>query len=351
VKNHGYPVVPVKLLTALPRDATRPEFHRVTVRYDEEREEWTARSTGAQQSSRLLSGAGANGLVRVEAASVDRSELGPGSMARALIVGEWNVPEVGPAAPPLPTRPHEAEAASVSRAVPSAAAAAGLGSTTVASSSSAASAALQSVFELRVAVLTVSDRCASGAAVDLSGPAIVRLLQSSAPRLKNTKITVVATKIVADESEQIQQAVLKWTDEDAPVIAGVEEKESESQQRPHLILTTGGTGFSPRDVTPEAIGALIQRHASGLLWAMMQASCSATPMGALSRPVAGVRHNTLILTLPGSPKAVPEILGPILPLLPHAVKLLQAKDDPHATPSPAPQLAGGGGKHHGGHKH
>jgi gephyrin len=97
----------------------------------------------------------------------------------------------------------------------------------------------------------------------------------------------------------------------------------------HLLLTTGGTGFAPRDVTPEAVGQLLERHASGLLFAIMQASTAATPMGALARPVAGTRRRTLIITLPGSPKAVPEILGPIMPLLPHAVKLLQNKDDAH----------------------
>jgi len=148
----------------------------------------------------------------------------------------------------------------------------------------------------------------------------------AAAGLKNTKIHVVEQKIVPDDKEQIQQAVKAWTD---PPAAG--DSASSGEPVVHLVLTTGGTGFSPQDVTPEALRPLLHRDAPGLLFAMLQASCSATPMGALSRPLAGTRHRTLILTLPGSPKAVPEILTPVLSLLPHAIKLMQAQSDPHPT--------------------
>ena len=89
-----------------------------------------------------------------------------------------------------------------------------------------------------------------------------------------------------------------------------------------LIFTTGGTGFAPRDVTPEATAAVLEKPAPGLVAAMMAASLAATPMAALSRYVAGIRGRTLIINLPGSPKAVKECIAAIAPVLPHALALL-----------------------------
>jgi len=329
-RNHGYPTLSVKLLTPLMRDATRPEYHRVHMRYDDDSDTWTARSTGSQISSRLLSGANANGLVRVEAG---QGEVAAGEQVRALLVGDWIVPDVGPThKPPVPARrpsqvgatPSPSHASAGLGAVPPSASVSSAAASSASASASASTSAPAPVFELRVSVLTVSDRCARGESTDLSGPAIAKVLESAS--LKNTRVRVVSRQCVSDDIPAIQAAIKDWTD--AP---------GDDPEFPHLVLTTGGTGFAPRDVTPEAVGQIIQRQASGIVHAMMAASLAATPMGALSRPVAGARGRTLILTLPGSPKAVPEILTPLLPLLPHAVKLLQSKDDPHTQPSPAPQ--------------
>ena len=148
--------------------------------------------------------------------------------------------------------------------------------------------------------MTVSDRSARGERLDGSGPVLVELLERQG-------WFVMATRIVPDDLEIIQQALLHWCD----------------QGNIDLILTTGGTGFAPRDVTPEATLAVIQRAAPGLAEAMRLASLQVTPHAMLSRAVAGIRHRTLIVNLPGSPKAAAENLNTILPVLPHAIELLQ----------------------------
>ncbi len=153
------------------------------------------------------------------------------------------------------------------------------------------------------AVLTVSDRCASGEAVDQSGPAVAALLQERLPGAQ-----VVDRAVVADEVEAIQAVVRRWADD----------------ERIALILTTGGTGFAPRDRTPEAVRPLLDREAPGLVVAMLQASLSVTPHAMLSRPVAGLRGSTLIVTLPGSPRGARENLETLLAALPHGLALLRA---------------------------
>jgi molybdopterin adenylyltransferase len=161
---------------------------------------------------------------------------------------------------------------------------------------------------IRVAVLTVSDRSSSGQRPDLSGPALQKLVQEYGWQL-------VVSDIVPDEQEQIQSRLVEWADSGAV----------------DLILTTGGTGFSRRDVTPEATLAVCQRLAPGLAEAMRTASLEITPHAMLSRAVAGIRGVTLIVNLPGSPKAAGENLTAIAAVLPHAVQLL--RDDPDAESS------------------
>jgi molybdopterin adenylyltransferase len=158
---------------------------------------------------------------------------------------------------------------------------------------------------LRVGIITVSDRSSAGLRPDASGPALEGLITTRGWK-------VVRRLTVPDEVAAIKKTLIRW--------AGSGDLD--------LILTTGGTGFSPRDVTPEATQAVIDRAAPGLAEAMRQASLRITPHAMLSRSVAGIRGRTLIVNLPGSPKAATENLDVILPVLPHAVQLL--REDPRS---------------------
>jgi len=164
---------------------------------------------------------------------------------------------------------------------------------------------------MRIAILTVSDRAWRGERADASGPALIEAVLAQGWQ-------VVQTLILPDDLEQLAAQIAQWAD-------------SETMD---VILTTGGTGFSPRDVTPEATAAVIQRPAPGLAEAMRQASLKITPHAMLSRAAAGIRGQTLIINLPGSPRAVVENLAVITPVLPHAVQLLT--DDPQAEKGHAP---------------
>lgn len=156
---------------------------------------------------------------------------------------------------------------------------------------------------IRFGILTVSDRSSRGEREDASGPALARLIQAEG-------WSVVEEAILPDEESAIRNILIEWVD----------------NGKFDVILTTGGTGFSPRDVTPEATRAVIQRDAPGLAEAMRAESLKITPHAMLSRIVTGVRERTLIINLPGSPKGAVENLQVILPVLPHAIQLLQ--DDP-----------------------
>lgn len=153
---------------------------------------------------------------------------------------------------------------------------------------------------MQVAVVTVSDRCAAGTAVDTSGPAVANLLHN----LLNAH--VAWSRIVADEAELIAAELKDICD-----------------RRVDLILTTGGTGIARRDVTPEVTRTVLDRELPGLGEVMRATSALKTPHALLSRAVAGVRNETLIVNLPGSLNGATENLCAILPALPHAVKMLR----------------------------
>lgn len=152
---------------------------------------------------------------------------------------------------------------------------------------------------LQAAVITVSDKGARGERVDTSGPAICEMLEAHA-------WDVVYEVIVPDEQEEIEALLKKCADE----------------LKLPLVLTTGGTGFSKRDVTPEATKAVIEKEALGIAEAMRLESLKITPMGMLSRATAGIRGNTLVVNLPGSEKAVRECLGAIIQPLKHGVEIM-----------------------------
>ncbi len=163
--------------------------------------------------------------------------------------------------------------------------------------------------QCRVGILTISDRGSSGLYEDRSGPVIRQVVTQQLDGL------IEQAAIVPDEIDLIKATLVKWVDEYSL----------------DLIITTGGTGFAPRDITPEATRLVIEREAPGLVFAMLRDSLAVTPHAMLSRMVAGIRGQTLIVNLPGSPKAVRENLETILPALPHALELL--RDDPGAEQS------------------
>ena len=161
---------------------------------------------------------------------------------------------------------------------------------------------------IRFGILTISDRSARGERTDSSGPALAALIQAQG-------WSITRQIILPDEESAIRSGLVEWADGgDCDV-----------------ILTTGGTGFASRDVTPEATRAVIERETPGLAEAMRLESFKKTPHAMLSRAVAGIRRRALIVNLPGSPKGAVENLYTILPVLPHAVQLL--KDDPSAESS------------------
>jgi len=153
--------------------------------------------------------------------------------------------------------------------------------------------------QIRAVVITVSDACSRGEREDASGEVLVQLLTEAGAE-------ILAREILSDDLQPLANRLVHFSDEvDA-----------------NLIVTTGGTGFGPRDNTPEATRIAIEREAPGLSEAMRAESLKHTPMGMISRGVCGIRRNTLIVNLPGSPKAVRESFAVIRSVLPHVVELL-----------------------------
>ncbi|MBI4762826.1 MAG: MogA/MoaB family molybdenum cofactor biosynthesis protein [Chloroflexota bacterium] len=161
---------------------------------------------------------------------------------------------------------------------------------------------------IRFGILTLSDRSSRGERPDASGPALAHLIETQG-------WSVARQSLLPDDESAIRALLAEWAD----------------SGEMDVILTTGGTGFAPRDVTPEATRAVIEREAPGLAEAMRAASLKITPHAMLSRVAAGIRKRTLIINLPGSPKGAVENLQVVLPVLPHAVQLL--REDPQSESS------------------
>ncbi len=155
---------------------------------------------------------------------------------------------------------------------------------------------------LTAAVITVSDSCARGDRVDLSGPAV-------ADALRKKKFSIVGTEIVADEQTAIEKAILYWAGEAM------------------LVVTTGGTGIAARDVTPEVTRQVCERLLDGVAERMRLEGSKKTPFAALSRGVCGVRGKSVILNVPGSPAGAVESLEAVIDVVPHALELLSGKTE------------------------
>ncbi len=151
----------------------------------------------------------------------------------------------------------------------------------------------------RVGIVTVSDKGSRGERIDEAGPAIRSIVEDAGWE-------VIALEVVPDELDAISEVLCRFAD----------------QMHADLVLTTGGTGMSPRDITPEATRAVIDREAPGFAEAMRASSLRITPHAMLSRAVSGLRGGTLIVNLPGSPRAVRENLEVILPAIPHGLEKL-----------------------------
>lgn len=166
--------------------------------------------------------------------------------------------------------------------------------------------------DIRAGIVTISDKGHSGEREDVSGPLLADLL-------RNMGADVVAELIVPDEPDRIQEALIQLADEEAL----------------DLVLTTGGTGPTPRDLTPEATKAVIEREVPGLAEVLRFDGYHKTPLAVLSRGVAGIRGRTLIVNLPGSPRAVRESMETLTPILPHAVRMVRGVRTEHGEESRA----------------
>ena len=165
--------------------------------------------------------------------------------------------------------------------------------------------------KIAVAIVTVSDKASRGERKDLSYDVIVETLKNTMPEAE-----VVSYEVVPDEQDIISQNLVNLVD----------------VKQVDLVLTTGGTGLSPRDVTPEATMAEITRVIPGLAEAMRAESLKKTPAAMISRAVAGIRNRTLIVNLPGSPKGAKECLEVILSAIPHAIEVMTGEVGDHSAP-------------------
>ncbi|KAI4308330.1 hypothetical protein L6164_031414 [Bauhinia variegata] len=270
--------VQARISQSIKADPIRPEYHRAIVTWNANdgtgRPGFVAESTGHQMSSRLLSMKSANALLELPATG---SIISAGTTLSTIIISDLRSAEV-----PL-----------------------GSGFDLPGTMSHKITDDRSQDDEVRVAILTVSDTVAMGAGPDRSGPRAVSVINSSSEKLGGAR--VIATAVAPDDVGKIQDVLRRWSD--------IEEMD--------LIITLGGTGFTPRDVTPEATKPLIEKETPGLLHVMMQESLKVTPSAMLSRSTAGIRGSTLIINMPGNPNAAAECMEALLPALKHAFKQLR----------------------------
>ncbi|KAL2316957.1 hypothetical protein Fmac_030833 [Flemingia macrophylla] len=294
--------VQARLCQPIKTDPLRPEYHRASVIWTDNdgtgNPGFVAASTGLQVSSRLLSMRSANALLEFPATG---SIVSAGTVVSAIMISDLR--------PMACDENHKSSDSAL--ALP------GIKSHKISTDSSGDA-------EFRVAILTVSDTVAMGAGPDRSGPRAVSVISSSSERLGGAR--VIATAVVPDNVAKIQDILRRWSD--------IEQMD--------LIITLGGTGFTPRDLTPEATKPLIEKETPGLLHVMMQESLKVTPFAMLSRAAAGIRGSTLIINMPGNPNAVAECMQALLPALKHGLKQLQGdkrekhpRHVPHAEAVPA----------------
>ncbi|MHB9098236.1 MAG: MogA/MoaB family molybdenum cofactor biosynthesis protein [Syntrophales bacterium] len=160
----------------------------------------------------------------------------------------------------------------------------------------------------KAVIITVSDRGSRGERVDTSGPEIAVMLEKAG-------MEIVGRQVIPDEKDDIRRTLIEWSD----------------PGKADLILTTGGTGVSPRDVTPDATREVIDREIPGMAEAMRRHSSAVTPHAMISRALAGIRGRTLIINLPGSPRGARENLSVLIPALSHAVKKIQGDENDCAS--------------------
>lgn len=319
-------------------DTERPEYHRGVLGFDAASGRATVRSTGTTvnaRSSRLLSMQAADSLIMLPKAASKRENLLPyGSMVTVIVLGGHRI---GMRPPPADACVFAAAAryddqedsagtsdsGVISLSTLGRDSAADAGKNTNASEKeskgTAASGDGKEKRVMRVGLLTISDRASNGIYEDKSGPAMQDKLQSFCVGEKAWAlgVEVVHAAIVPDEPPLIRSTVCSWCDSNAV----------------DLVLTSGGTGFGARDVTPETISPLFDRAAPGVAQALLNEGLQHTPLAVLSRPVAGIRNSTFIATLPGSVKAVKENVMALKPLLPRIVELLQSGS---CSPPPPP---------------
>ncbi|MBA0745117.1 hypothetical protein Gogos_007707, partial [Gossypium gossypioides] len=258
--------VQARLQQPLKTDPVRPEFYRATIRWEANDGSgsagFVAESTGHQMSSRLLSMKSANALLELPASG---RVIPAGSSVSAIVISDLSGTPLSKAASSYDSSssstPHK----------------------------------------------SVSNEIMGDGSQDVHGPRAVSVVNSSSEKLGGAK--VVATGVVSDDVGKIKEVLQRWSDID----------------KLDLILTLGGTGFTPRDVTPEATKEVIEKETPGLLYVMMQESLKVTPFAMLSRSAAGIRGSTLIINMPGNPNAVAECMEALLPALKHALK--QVKGD------------------------